>query len=172
MNDVIQNILTRRSVRSFSERKPTKKDIELLIQAGLAAPSGMNRQTWTFTGILNPSIIKELADAIAKELGRDNYNFYNATALIIPSNITDSPWGQDDNACALENIFLAAHSLEIDSVWINQLCGITDVPEIRAILNKLGIPTNHSVYGIAALGYSTNPPVGQVIKTGQYKIIE
>ena len=58
------------------------------------------------------------------------------------------------NACAMENIFLAAHSLGIGSVWINQLQGICDEPSIREILNDFGIPADHIVYGMAALGYA------------------
>lgn len=54
----------------------------------------------------------------------------------------------------MENIFLAAHSLGIGSVWINQLQGICDEPSIREILNDFGIPADHIVYGMAALGYA------------------
>ena len=40
---------------------------------------------------------------------------------MIPSNKKDNPHAMEDNACALENIFLAAHSFGVGSVWINQL---------------------------------------------------
>ncbi|MFI3227730.1 MAG: nitroreductase family protein [Clostridia bacterium] len=172
MNEVINNILTRRSVRSFSDTPISKADMETLIKAGLYAPSGMGRQTWKFTGILNASIIAELADTISKVLDRQNYNFYNAKSLILISNAKDSAWGRDDNACALQNIMLAANSMEIGSVWINQLKGICDHEEIRPILTKLGIPANHEIYGLAALGYSTNPPAGIVDKIGEFVIID
>lgn len=79
---------------------------------------------------------------------------YQPEILIIPSNQRDNPHGKEDNACAMENIFLAAHSLGIGSVWINQLQGICDEPSIREILNDFGIPADHIVYGMAALGYA------------------
>ena len=50
-------------------------------------------------------------------------------------------------------LFLAAHSLGIGSVWINQLQDVCDVPAIRQVLDELGIPADHVVYGMAALGY-------------------
>ena len=59
----------------------------------------------------------------------------------------------EKNACALENIFLAANSYGVGSVWINQLQNICDTPAIRDILNDFGVPANHVVYGMAALGY-------------------
>ena len=71
----------------------------------------------------------------------------------MPSNLRDSIWGKEDDACALENIFLAAHSYGVGSVWINQLQNICDTPAIRDILNDFGVPADHVVYGMAALGY-------------------
>lgn len=172
MNEVIQTIMTRRSVRAFDEGLLSKEQMEVLMQVALCAPSGMGRQTWKFTGVLNQDIIVKIAKAVETSLGRTGYNLYEAKALIITTNKTDSPWAKEDNACALENIFLAAHSMGIGSVWINQLLDICDEPEIRSILDELGVPENHGVYGIAALGYDKNEPKGQVDKIGEYVIIE
>lgn len=158
MNEVIQNIKTRRSVRSFADKRISDEDLREIAEAGMFAPSGMNRQTWQFTIVHNQEKIKALAVAIAEVLGRSGYNFYTPDALIIPSNVADSAWGRDDNACALQNIFLAAHSLGIGSVWINQLRDICDNPKIRPLLRDLGIPDNHIVYGLAALGYAASAP--------------
>lgn len=159
MNEVIENILTRRSVRSFDQmREISRADIELLIKAASYAPSGMNKQTWQFTAVTNRTEIARLARVTADKLGREGYDMYKPAALIIPSNLQDSYWGVEDNALALENIFLAAHSLGIGSVWLNQLRTICEEPEVRAILTEWGIPAGHVVYGIAALGYpSANP---------------
>ncbi len=173
MNEIITNILSRRSVRDFSQKPILKTDLEILIKAGMYAPSGMNKQTWKFTGILNSACIKELAQAVGKVIGNEGYNFYSPTALIIVSNDKNSRWGKEDNSCALQNIFLAAHSKGIGSVWINQLNeGNCDKAEIRKVLDKLGVPKDHSVYGVAALGYSSSEPRGIVDKTGDYTIIE
>ncbi len=173
MNEVINNILSRRSIRDFSDKPVSKEDIELLIKTGLYAPSGMNKQSWKFIGVINQDKIKELADAIGKALGRENYNFYNPAALIIISNERESVWGREDNACALQNIALAGHSMGIGSVWINQLNnGNCDNAEVRALLTSLGVPEDHVVYGVAALGYSTSKAKGIVEKTGEFVIVE
>jgi nitroreductase len=73
--------------------------------------------------------------------------------LIIASNKRDNPLGVQDCSCALENIFLAAHSLGIGSVWINQFRTICDVPEVRKALDDIRIPSDHIIVGCAALGY-------------------
>ena len=171
MNPVIENILTRRSVRAFNNQSIPEGELKQILQAALYAPSGMNRQTWQFTAITNREKIQALAKIIDKVLDRPGYNFYNPAALVITSNEKESPWRKEDNACALENMFLAAHSLGIGSVWINQLQDICDNQEIRVYLRALGIPENHGIYGVAALGYAEKE-VGQVSKKGKIIIIE
>ena len=173
MNEIIENILTRRSIRKFTD-KPVDKDIlNELVQAALNAPTGMGRQTWKFTVITNQDAIKKICKVIEKKLDRPGYNMYCPMALIMPSNEKDSPFGKEDNACALENIFLAAHSYGIGSVWINQLQNICDDEDVRSVLDELGVPANHVVYGMAALGYAADDaPVKEKTITGQTAFIE
>lgn len=172
MNPVMENLLTRRSVRAFQEKEIPAQELEQILEAARYAPSGMGRQTWKFTAVVNPEKIQQLASAICKELDRSGYDMYRPQVLIIPSNEADSRFGKEDNACALENIFLAAWSFGIGSVWINQLQNICDRPAIRSILTEWSIPENHVVYGMAALGYPASSEKKEVEKIGKTAIIK
>ena len=154
MNAIMENLLTRRSTRAFQDKEIPRQELEQILKAAQYAPSAKNLQTWQFTVVCNRQKIQELATAIGKELGRENYDMYNPQVIIITSNTKDSRFGIDDNACALENIFLAAHSFGIGSVWINQLRDACDAPAVRKLLDSFGIPADHTAYGIAALGLS------------------
>lgn len=154
MNDVMKNILTRRSTRKFTDEQIPKDILKDIVDAALHAPSGMGKQTWNFTVITNKEAIARLCEVVGAALGREHYDMCKPAALIIPSNLRDNPHGRDDNACALENIFLAAHSYGIGSVWINQVGAVCDDGKVRAMLDEFGIPSDHVVYGIAALGYA------------------
>ena len=154
MNETMKTILTRRSTRKFKVQELPEAELEQILQAALYAPSGMSKQTWQFTVVKNREKIQLLAKAVEKALGRERYDMYQPQVLIIPSNQREHHHGKEANACAMENIFLAAHSFGIGSVWINQLQGICDEPAIREILNGFGIPADHVVYGMAALGYA------------------
>ena len=154
MNETMNTILTRRSTRKFLNKPIPDEDLQQVIQAALHAPSGMGKQTWQFTVVKNREKIQELASVIRTVLNREGYDMYQPEVLVIPSNDRESPFGREDNACAMENIFLAAHSMGIGSVWINQLQGICDDPAVRQVLSSLGIPQGHVVYGMAALGYA------------------
>lgn len=171
MNSVMENLLTRRSVRAFSDREIHAEELNQILKAAKYAPSGRNLQTWQFTAILDQEKIERLAAVIAKELAREGYDMYKPRVLIIPSNEKDSPYGMEDNACALENIFLAAHSFGIGSVWINQLRDICDRPSVRSLLSQWGVPDDHTVYGMAALGYPASVSEKAVEKKGKIVIV-
>lgn len=154
MSEVLQNILTRRSVRSFKEEQIKDEELDLILKAGTYAPSGMNKQSWQFTVVQNKEKIELLAKVVRESLQRDaGYNFYASPTLIMLSNEKDNVNGLADCACALENIFLMANSLEIGSCWINQLRTICDEKEVREVLRSFEIPENHIVWGMAAIGY-------------------
>lgn len=71
----------------------------------------------------------------------------------------------------MENIFLASHSLNIGSVWINQLRHYMDSKNLRTFLEKVGIDDSMVVYGIAALGYYDTKPVPKIRK-GKFAFFE
>lgn len=158
MNEVLENIMTRRSCRAYTDREIAQTDLDLILKAGIYAPSGMNRQTWQFTVVRRRENIQALARVTGSALGRGpEYDFYDPKVIILVSNEKDNANGLADAACAMENMFLAAHSLGIGSCWINQLKGICDMPQIREAISRLGVPDNHAVWGIVDLGYAGEP---------------
>lgn len=158
MNQFIDFIKSRRSCRSFTEQAVSEADVQTILDCALAAPSGMNRQTWQFTAIVDREKIQKLARAVGKALGRDGgYDMYQPAVLILTSNEKESAFREVDNACAMENIYLAATALDLGCVWINQLKDCHDDPDVRALLHEYGVPDNHGVYGSAAIGYKGGP---------------
>ena len=98
MNAVMENILTRRSIRAFQNKEIPREELEQIIRAGLYAPSGQNRQTWKFTVVTDREQIGKLAEVIGRKLGRDGYDMYSPQVLIIPSNEKESRFGREDDA--------------------------------------------------------------------------
>ena len=156
VNEVIQNILTRRSIRDFTNRPVPRDILETLVECGMQAPSGHNMQTWRFTVLEDAARIAELKTT-ARDVAKRNkvyfYGFNNPAALILVSNDRRNRDGVQDCACAAENIMLAAHSLGLGSVWLNPLMTICDEPEIRALLRAFDVPDEHIVWASVAIGY-------------------
>ncbi len=172
MNHVLENIITRRSIRSFTDQPVKQEDLDQIIKAASYAPSGMNRQSWHFTVLRNKEKIRQLYELMGKNLGNQNYNFYNAQVMILVSNERDNGNSMADCACAMQNIFLMSHELGIGSVWINQLKALQDVAEVKALLASFGVPAHHIVYSMAALGYTETHPEARPRKEGTYHFVD
>ena len=164
MNDVIKNILSRRSVRRFKTDQIPDDDLNLILEAAKSAPSGMNAQSWHFTVIQNKKKLERLNSLIinstmssSDDITKKTLNyFYNAPTVIIVSNEAESSSASTpefDSSAALQNIFLAAHSLGIGSCWIQILTYTDDASDVRDYLTELGVPKNNKVYGTAIIGY-------------------
>ena len=157
MNPVMQAILSRRSIRRFTDRPIEPAILEMILKAGYHAPSGHNMQTWRFTVLTDPDsilVLKKAAEEAAKAEKVPFYGFDNPKVLILISNDERNPDGCQDCSCAAENIFLAAFSYGIASSWLNPLMKLRHVRPVCDLLTGYGIPQNHIVWCMAALGYS------------------
>lgn len=172
MNEVIKAILERRSCRAFTKDAVKREDVETILDCALHAPSGMGKQTWQFTAVVNREKIQKLAKAVGRALGRDeSYDMYDPAVLIITSNEKESKFREVDNACAMENIYLASEALGLGCVWINQVLGCYDEPAVREVLKEFGVPDGHGVYGRAAIGYKAAAPAEKA-RIGVKAIVE
>ena len=156
LNPVLQNIFQRRSIRNFTNQSIPKDILELLIEAGKAAPSGKNLKTRRFTVIQSENEIRRLKEITKEILVREKKTlngFENPKVLILISNDRRNQDGIQDSACSAENIMLSATSFGLGSVWLNGLMTICDIPEIRMKLDEYKIPKNHIVWAAIALGY-------------------
>lgn len=167
MNETLNTIMTRRSCRQFKDECIQEDELITILEAGIQAPSAMNQQLCESFAITDKSLIDALANAIKdvfNERGdkkpKDYHCAYHAPVLVIVSGPEYDTRRVEDGSCMLENMFLAATSLDIGSCWINQLRDTQNVEEVRNILTRIGIPTNHQVVGCAALGYiATQTPI-------------
>ncbi len=156
-NDFLTTLLSRRSIRAFTDRAIDRADLEAIVAAGKCAPSGRNRHSRRLTVITDPEKIAALAKVLGAELGNGAYDFYRPAALILVSDADGNHLAIEDCACALTQIFAAAHSLGIGSVWINQFKNLCGRPSVRAALDAVAMPADHCVWGCAALGYAAAP---------------
>ncbi len=131
-NPAIENILTRRSVRSYTDQDVEPEKIEAILEAGMAAPSGKNGQPWDFIVLTRREILDEMAERLpyAKMLREAR------VAIAVCADRTKSPYWYVDCSAAAENILLAAHALGLGAVWtatypyrdrmdvVKELCGL------------------------------------------------
>ena len=79
-------ILTRRSIRKFTDELVSKEDIKDIILAGMNAPSACNSQCWKFIALTDKSKIDEVADALECAT-RKFYSSANASSELVESRV-------------------------------------------------------------------------------------
>lgn len=137
-------ILSRRSIRRFTEEKVGESQIKLLLEAAMSAPTAMNMKPWHFIVIEDPLRLAELRKVLP--FGK----IEAPLAISICGNlrsvkklVTERFWVQDCSA-ATQNLLLAANALGLGAVW----CGVHPInrleSSIKAILNlpEAVIPLN------------------------------
>lgn len=156
MNDAINAIISRRSNRGFSEKKLTDEQFALLKECALASPTAMNAQSWHFSFISNEEIIRAVeketlriidaeADDATKEriASRNRSIFYEAPTVVFISADEKSRWGSVDAGIAVQNLAIAAQSMNLGSVIIG-LCAKAFEGENKEQMNELcAIPEGH-----------------------------
>lgn len=186
-NKVLEVINKRRSIRKYKKEQISEEKLSLIIEAGRFAPSGGNNQTNHFIVIQNRETLQELKLMVEKEFAKmeikedtyksiknsilaskkGGYDFtYNAPTLIVSTNQKGYGNAMADCSVALENMMLAAVSLDIGSCWINQLHWLDDNKSIHAYMMKLGLTENETICGGLALGYSQMSDMVPLKRTG------
>ncbi|WP_434305595.1 nitroreductase family protein [Clostridium botulinum] len=163
MNTVLQTIKNRRSIRSYKSEQIKEEELQCILDAGIYAPSGCNHQSWHFTVIQNRELITTMSNVAKEKLKNSaNENFRNmgnnekldlthgAPTLIVVSGKEGNYSPLVDCSAAIENMLIAAESLNIGSLWIGLISLAFDNKEI---IEKLNIPKGYKPYFGIALGY-------------------
>lgn len=126
MNSVVEMIKNRCSIRSFTDEPLTREELQSLIDAGLAAPSGANQQNWHFTFVEDKKIVNEIETYLVDRVfagdnefikklieSRNRKIFFNAAVVVFLS--TKDGGSLVDAGAAIENIVLAAEAMGLKS---------------------------------------------------------
>ncbi len=151
-NPTFANIMTRHSVRRYLDMPVTDEQVTALLHAGMAAPSGCNKQPWEFIVVNDEELLSKLADALpyAKMTAKA------PLAIIVCGNMERFIEGPDENlweqdcSAASENILLAANALGLGAVWT---CLYPHDDRIESVKHILNIPDNLVPFNLIPVGY-------------------
>lgn len=150
MPDIIDIILSRRSIRQFTAEPVDHETLTLLLKAAMSAPTACNSQPWEFVVVTEPDVLAHLRE-------KNLFARYNAPAAIVVcgnigianSSAGREHWVQDCSA-ATENILIAAAGMGLGAVWI----GVYPYPsKIKPVAEVLGIPENVTPLSMVYVGH-------------------
>ena len=146
-NSAIENILNRKSVRKYSDKKIEQDKIDTILKCAMSAPSAMNKQPWEILVVTDKQKLEKIAEIIPNA----SYSKNSQVTIIVCGNkvISDKFWEQD--CCAVtENILLAAEALGLGAVW----CAVYPFDEkVSAVKDLFDLPENVIPLNVIPMGY-------------------
>ena len=149
--DVFEALTERFSYRGTYQSTPVPRaDLERIMQAGLDAPSGCNKQTTSLIAVDDPALLRKLHAVIDPPKGETA----PAMICVLTSKIIayrDRTFYIQDYAAAIQNMLLAVHAMGYASCWIEG--HITDVDRIGDKMAAiLGVPEGYQLVAFLPVG--------------------
>ena len=155
---VLENILSRKSVRSYTDEPVRRSQLDTLLRAAMAAPTGRDMRPWKFVVIDDKAAMAALADSLpyAKMLREAQA----AVAICGDLSVTDDKGNPSTNwtfdcSAATENLLLAAEALGLGAVWT----GVYPYEErVEAVKSALGLPEEIVPLALVPIGHPKGDP--------------
>lgn len=155
--DAIEAMLSRRSIRNYTDAEVTDSELETMLACAMAAPTAFNQQAWRFVVVKDRRVLADLA-TVSKWTAMLN----DAALAIVVCGETaaerhEGAYWVQDGAAAIENLLTAANALGLGAVWL----GVHPwEPRKDAVRSALGLPDGIEPLGMVAVGHpaETKPP--------------
>jgi len=153
--EAIEAIMSRRSIRKYSDKKIPEEIITKLLKAAMNAPSAHNRQPWHFIVVDDRETLNKVPEY--HQYSKMLENASHAIVVLGDNEVQTSDFWIHDCSAATENILIAANALGLGAVWLGVHPHETLIEGTKKLFN---IPAHVTPLGIISLGYpeETRPP--------------
>lgn len=177
MNETIQSLLGRRSIRKYKDTPVKMEDLELLVKCGRYAATGMGRQPWHFTIVTNREFMDTVTETNRQIMLNSNAehprqmamspdfdSWRGAPCAIVISGADAAAAG--DVSGAAQNIAVAAYSLGLGSCVLGSFKICMENGGCRELAAKFGAPEGYEPMLAVAIGYADESPEAAPRKEG------
>lgn len=178
LNPVLNAIMSRRSVRQYRSKPVEHEKLEIVVKAGIHAPSGMNRQPWEIRVVEDQQLMADVSEVYKQEnpeqVKRDkNFKnmFRNAPNIICVCSPADGS-GQVDAGLLGENMMLAAQSLGLGTCCLGgPVRFLLNNEKCKFFLDRLRIPADYKLNYIIAIGYPDEKPEAKLRDASKIRFV-
>ena len=179
VNPVLSSIMARRSIRKYLDKPVEHEKLEVVVRAGINAPSGVNRQPWIVRVVEDQKLIADVTEvykqANAEQVKRDKdfkNMFRNAPNLICVCTPANGG-GELDAGLLGENIMLAAQSMGLGTCCLGgPVRFLLSNEKCKFFLDRLDIPADYKLNYIIAIGYPDEQPDAKPRDASKVKYIK
>ncbi len=170
MNEVLQALKTRRSVRAYQPKQVEKELLDQVLEAGTYAPTGSGKQSPIIIAVQNPDTVKQLSRMNAAVNGGSGDPFYGAPTVLAVLADKSRRTYLLDGASVITTLLNAAHAVGLASCWIHRAKEEFESEEGKALLKKWGVTGDYEGVGHVILGYAAEEPGEPVARKSDYII--
>ena len=181
-NPVIETIMSRRSIRKYTDQAVPRELLNQIAECGINAPNGMNAQQWEVRIVDNPEWLKSITEAqrkaaegtpMAKQFEDPALKnvFRNAPAVIFIAH-KPGPCTQVDCGLMAGNMVLSAKSLGLGSIVMMGPLGFFSRPEGEPFLKSLGLSEGYQLLLCVGVGYADEEPAARPRNKEVIKYVE
>lgn len=174
-NAVIENIMSRRSIRAYKPCTVARDTMQTILECGINAPSGMNRQSWEVRVVDNPETMAEIIRLMAAcnpdvDPGAIKGCFRGAPVMVFIANDPAYDFSVIDCGLLSENIMLSGWSLGVGSVCLGSpVRFLRNAPEALA---KLGFSEGYTPVICIGMGYPAESPEAKPRDFGKVRFVD
>ena len=174
-NAVIENIMSRRSIRAYKPCTVARDTMQTILECGINAPRGMNRQSWEVRVVDNPETMAEIVQLMAAgnpdvDPGAIKGCFRGAPVMVFIANDPTYDFSVIDCGLLSENIMLSGWSLGVGSVCLGSpVRFLRNAPEALA---KLGFSEGYTPVICIGMGYPAESPEAKPRDFGKVRFVD
>ena len=172
---VIENIMARRSIRKYKEVPVARETMQTILECGINAPSGQNKQSWEVRVVDNPETMNEIISLMAAgnpaaDPGMIKGCFRGCPTMIFIANDPSYDFSVIDCGLLSQNIMLSGHALGVGSVCLGSpVRFLRNAPEAIA---KLGFSEGYTPVICIGMGYPDEAPEAKPRDFGKVKFVD
>lgn len=175
---VIENIMARRSIRQYKQTPVGRDTMNVILECGINAPNGQNRQSWEVRVVDSPALMDEIKEAMAQ--GHPDLEpkavkgcFRNAPVMVFIARDPSYDFSAYDCGLLAENMMLSAWSLGVGSICLGSpVRFLTDNDTCRPVLEKLGFSAGYELCLCVGFGYADEAPAAKQRNPEKVKFVE
>lgn len=175
-NEVIENIMSRRSIRQYKAEPVDRETLMVIMECGINAPNGQNKQSWEVRIIDNPDLLKEMSEAMGEAHGGNEFAkscFRGAPVMVFIARDLSYDFSPYDCGLLAENIVLSAWSLGVGSICLGSpVRMLTDNDLCKPYVDRLGFSKGYELCLCIGLGYPDETPEAKPRNMGKVAFVE
>lgn len=173
---VIENIMARRSIRKYKNEAVSREVLEQIMECGINAPNGQNKQSWEVRIVDTPQVMKEIKETLnAAYPNMDNVAdcFRDAPVMVFIARDKSYDFSAYDCGLMAENMMLSAQALGVGSICLGSpVRFINDSPSCAPIHERLDFSEGYELCLCVGLGYADEAPAAKPRDKGKVKYVE